>query len=193
MTDVIPQLRAFARNLSGNPDKADDLVQDTMVKMWAARARFEAGTHFKAWAFTILRNHFFSISRRNRFVGEWDDQVADRILAAPASQDMAVQFSDLLRALQQLPVPQREALILVGAGDLSYEEVASITGSAVGTVKSRVSRARNALQALMESGLLSIKRSETSCVAEPIVSFMAYVETIKARNVADRQIESLAA
>lgn len=176
---AIPHLRAFARSLCGDRDRADDLVQDTMMKAWAARERFEAGTNFRAWTFTILRNHFFSQTRRNRFTGEWDDLVADRILAAPASQDGTVELRDLIRALQQLPAPQREALILVGAGGISYEEAAEITGSAVGTVKSRVARARAALEAIFEGGILAETRQQSDDRSDPVVSIFAYLEKLQ--------------
>lgn len=181
LSAVIPQLRAFARSLCGDRDRADDLVQDTMLKAWAARDRFEAGSHFRAWTFTILRNHFFSQTRRQRFVGEWDDLVADRILAAPSSQDGTVELRDLMRALQQLPESQREALILVGAGGISYEETAEITGVAVGTVKSRVARARMALESIFESGVLSVSRERFEETGDPVVSIFAYLEKIRAR------------
>jgi RNA polymerase sigma factor (sigma-70 family) len=147
---VIPHLRAFGRSLSGNRDTADDLVQETLLKAWAARARFQAGTNMRAWTFIILRNHYLSQMRRSRFRGEWDDLAAERMLAAPASQDKHVELADLQRALQQLPQPQREALILVGAGGFAYEEAAEICGVAVGTIKSRVARGRAALEQLME-------------------------------------------
>lgn len=181
---VIPQLRAFARSLTGDRDRADDLVQDTMLKAWAARERFQAGTQFRAWTFTILRNHFLSGARRNRFVGEWDDLLADKLLAGPASQDRSVELSDLIRALQQLPVPQREALILVGAGGISYEETAEITGVAVGTVKSRVARARMALESIFESGQLAVARRDFDDTTDPVVSIFAYLEKIQARRTA---------
>lgn len=157
---VIPHLRAFGRSLSGNRDVADDLVQETLLKAWAARARFQAGTNMRAWTFIILRNHYLSQMRRARFRGEWDDLTADRILAAPASQDKHVELSDMQRALLQLPQPQREALILVGAGGFAYEEAAEICGVAVGTIKSRVARGRAALELLMESGDLPSRRSQ---------------------------------
>ncbi|MCE7795993.1 sigma-70 family RNA polymerase sigma factor [Sphingobium sufflavum] len=188
LASVIPQLRAFARSLCGNRDTADDLVQDTMLKAWAARERFEAGTNFKAWAFTILRNHYFSQTRRLRFVGEWDELTADRILAAPASQDKTVEMRDLMRALQQLPAPQREALILVGAGGISYEETAEITGVAVGTVKSRVARARMALEAIMDSGQLDTARSDFADDGDPVVSIFAYLDRIQASRAAMARI-----
>ena len=155
---VIPHLRAFGRSLSGNRDLADDLVQETLLKAWAARKRFQAGTNMRAWTFIILRNLFLSQMRRARFKGEWDDLVADRVLAAPASQDKHVELADMQRALMHLPQPQREALILVGAGGFAYEEAAEICGVAVGTIKSRVARGRVALEGLLTSGALQSRR-----------------------------------
>ena len=128
------------------------------MKAWAARERFQAGTNMRAWTFIILRNHFLSQMRRSRFKGEWDDLVADRMLAAPASQDKQIELADLQRALLQLPSSQREALILVGAGGFAYEEAAEICGVAVGTIKSRVARGRAALEHLLENGLLPPRR-----------------------------------
>ena len=157
---VIPHLRAFGRSLSGNRDLADDLVQETLLKAWAARARFQAGTNMRAWTFIILRNHYLSQMRRSRFRGEWDDLTADRILAAPAGQDKHVELSDMQRALLQLPQPQREALILVGAGGFAYEEAAEICGVAVGTIKSRVARGRAALEQLMDGGDVTSRRGQ---------------------------------
>lgn len=154
LAQVIPHLRAFGRSLSGNRDLADDLVQETLMKAWAARLRFQAGTNMRAWTFIILRNLYLSQMRRARFKGEWDDLVADRILAAPASQDRHVELGDMQRALLHLPQPQREALILVGAGGFAYEEAADICGVAVGTIKSRVARGRVALEALMSDNTL---------------------------------------
>ncbi len=113
----------------------------------------------RAWTFIILRNLYLSQMRRARFKGEWDDLVADRILAAPASQDRHVELGDMQRALLHLPQPQREALILVGAGGFAYEEAAEICNVAVGTIKSRVARGRVALEALMAGGTLPSRRS----------------------------------
>ena len=155
---VIPHLRAFGRSLSGSRDLADDLVQETLLKAWAARKRFQAGTNMRAWTFIILRNLFLSQMRRARFKGEWDDVTAAKILAAPASQDRHVELGDLQRALLHLPQPQREALILVGAGGFAYEEAAEICGCAVGTIKSRVARGRVALEALLSGGKLPSRR-----------------------------------
>ncbi len=162
LTLVIPHLRAFGRSLSGSRDLADDLVQETLLKAWAARKRFQAGTNMRAWTFIILRNLFLSQMRRARFKGEWDELTASKLLAAPASQDRHIELGDMQRALMHLPQPQREALILVGAGGFAYEEAAEICGCAVGTIKSRVARGRVALEALMNEGKLPPRRSHST-------------------------------
>ena len=152
LTEVVPHLRAFARGLCGRPDVADDLVQETMLKAWAAQERFEPGTSMRAWTFVILRNAYLTDMRRNRFRGEYDEGVAERILTAPAGQEGPLHLSDMHRALLTLPAERREALLLVGAGGFSYEEAANICDCAVGTIKSRVGRARAALSAMIEEG-----------------------------------------
>ena len=175
---VIPHLRAFGRSLSGNRDLADDLVQETLLKAWAARKRFQAGTNMRAWTFIILRNLFLSQMRRARFKGEWDDLTASKILAAPASQERHVDLGDLQRALLHLPQPQREALILVGAGGFAYEEAAEICGCAVGTIKSRVARGRVALEQLMSGGKLPSRRDDGSTGRSPLQSIMGEVDSL---------------
>jgi len=152
LTDVVPHLRAFARGLCGRPDMADDLVQETMLKAWAAQERFEPGTSMRAWTFVILRNAYLTDMRRNRFRGDYDETVAERILTAPAGQEEPIHLSDMHRALLTLPPERREALLLVGAGGFSYEEAAEICGCAVGTIKSRVGRARAALAIMLNDG-----------------------------------------
>lgn len=152
LTDVVPHLRAFARGLCGRPDMADDLVQETLLKAWAAQDRFEPGTSMRAWTFVILRNAYLTDMRRNRFRGEYDETVAERILTAPAGQEEPIHLSDMHRALLTLPPERREALLLVGAGGFSYEEAAQICGCAVGTIKSRVGRARAALNSMLADG-----------------------------------------
>lgn len=154
MLNVVPHLRAFARGLCGRADFADDLVQETLLKAWAAQARFEPGTSMRAWTFVILRNVYLSELRRNRFRGDYDETQAERILTAPAGQEGPLHLSDLHRALLTLPPERREALLLVGAGGFSYEEAAEICGCAVGTIKSRVGRARAALAAMIDEGNL---------------------------------------
>jgi RNA polymerase sigma-70 factor (ECF subfamily) len=152
LTEVVPHLRAFARGLCGRPDMADDLVQETLLKAWAAQERFEPGTSMRAWTFVILRNAYLTDMRRNRFRGEYDEGVAERILTAPAGQEEPLHLSDMHRALLTLPPERREALLLVGAGGFSYEEAAQICGCAVGTIKSRVGRARAALNSMLADG-----------------------------------------
>jgi len=166
---VIPHLRAFGRSLSGSRDLADDLVQETLLKAWAARKRFQAGTNMRAWTFIILRNLFLSQMRRARFKGEWDEITASKLLAAPASQDRHV----------DLPQPQREALILVGAGGFAYEEAAEICGCAVGTIKSRVARGRVALETLLAEGKLPSRRDhETDVNKTALQSIMSEVDDL---------------
>jgi RNA polymerase sigma-70 factor (ECF subfamily) len=157
---AIPHLRAYGRSLSGNADLADDLVQETMLKAWLARDRFIAGSSMRAWTHVILRNAYFSIVRRARFKGEWDEFAADLLLAVPPAQEGHVALADMQRALMQLPAPQREALILMGASGMSCEEVAAISNCAVGTVKSRVARARSALRQLLDGGQLAQSRTD---------------------------------
>lgn len=147
---VVPHLRAFARGLCGRADFADDLVQETLLRAWQAREKFQPGTSMKSWTFVILRNAFLSEARRNRFHGDYDPDAAERLLSRPADQEDGIHVGDLKTAMMQLSVQRREALLLVGAGGLSYEEAADIAQCAVGTMKSRVSRARRNLEELLE-------------------------------------------
>jgi len=149
---LIPQLRAFARSLTGDPVAADDLAQDTMVKAWDARASFEMGTNMKAWTFMILRNQFYSEKRRSWRQSQLDQEAAERTLVAIDDPSAPVALDELRMGLAMLPAEQREALVLVGAGGFAYEEAAAICGCAVGTVKSRVSRARRALMEILRRG-----------------------------------------
>lgn len=149
LTEVIPHLRAFARGLCGRADMADDLVQEALLKAWAAQDRFQPGTSMRAWTFVILRNAYLTDMRRNRFRGTYDEGVAERILTQPAGQEEPLHLSDMHRALLTLPPERREALLLVGAGGFSYEEAAEICGCALGTIKSRVGRARATLNEML--------------------------------------------
>ena len=149
---LIPHLRAFARTLTGDPTAADDLAQDAMMKAWDARASYQMGTNMKAWTFMILRNQFYSEKRRSWRQSQLDQEAAERTLVAVDDPEAPVALDELRMSLGMLPAEQREALILVGAGGFAYEEAAEICGCAVGTVKSRVSRARRALQATLERG-----------------------------------------
>ena len=169
LTEVVPHLRAFARSLCGRPDMADDLVQETMLKAWAAQDRFQPGTSMRAWTFVILRNAYLTDMRRNRFRGEYDETVTERILTAPAGQEEPIHLSDMHRALLTLPPERREALLLVGAGGFSYEEAAAISGCAVGTIKSRVGRARAALNAMLEEGTVPQRSTDDSTAHRAIL------------------------
>jgi RNA polymerase sigma factor (sigma-70 family) len=154
---MIPHLRAFARSLSGSPD-SDDLAQETMMRGWQWRARFIPGSNLKAWLFTILRNQFLSEKRRSWRRQPLDPEVAEKTLVAIDNPDSAESLIDLRSAMQMLPVEQREALVLVAAAGLSYDETAGICGCAVGTIKSRVARGRVALEALLSGGKLPSRR-----------------------------------
>jgi RNA polymerase sigma-70 factor (ECF subfamily) len=149
---LIPHLRAFARTLAGDPTAADDLAQDAMMKAWDARASYQMGTNMKAWTFMILRNQFYSEKRRSWRQTQLDQEAAERTLMAVDDPESPVALDELRLGLGMLPAEQREALVLVGAGGFAYEEAADICGCAVGTVKSRVSRARRALQGILEVG-----------------------------------------
>lgn len=145
----IPQLRAFAISLSGNRDEADDLVQETLMKAWNKIDSFEEGTNLRAWLFTILRNTFISARQRRRDIPDSDGVHLEALSEAP-HQPGYLDLQDLRTALVHLPEYQREALILVGAAGFSYQEAAEICGCAVGTLKSRVSRARAHLSKLLD-------------------------------------------
>lgn len=147
---AVPSLRAFAISLCGNVDRADDLVQETMLRALANIDLFQPGTNMSAWLFTILRNHFRSEYRkRRREVEDTDGHYANSLKTQP-EQLGQVEFREFKEALARLPADQREALILVGASGFSYEEAANICGCAVGTIKSRVNRARTRLAELLQ-------------------------------------------
>src|SRR2546427_13233456 len=152
---AVPSLRAFAISLCGNVDRADDLVQETLLRALANIHSFEPGSNMPAWLFTILRNLFRSEYRkRRREVADADGSYAQSLKSQP-EQTGHVEFQEFRAALGKLPPDQREALILVGASGFSYEEAAEICGCAVGTIKSRVNRARTRL-----SDLLSIEGTD---------------------------------
>src|ERR1700754_2022353 len=146
---AVPSLRAFAISLCGNVDRADDLVQETLLRALANIHSFQPGTNMSAWLFTILRNHFRSEYRkRRREVEDSDGSYAESLKSHP-EQHGHIEFGEFREALNKLPADQREALILVGASGFSYEEAANICGCAVGTIKSRVNRARTRLAELL--------------------------------------------
>jgi RNA polymerase sigma-70 factor (ECF subfamily) len=146
---MTPNLRAFALSLVGDRDRADDLVQDTLLRAIEKRDRFEPGTQLQAWLFTLMRNLFYSEYRkRKREVEDADGLFAAKLSIVP-EQPGRVEFAQLRSALMRLSDDQREAVLLIGAEGFSYEEAAVICGTKVGTIKSRVNRARNRLAELL--------------------------------------------
>jgi RNA polymerase sigma-70 factor (ECF subfamily) len=162
---MLPALRAFARLLVHNRELADDVVQETVMKAWAAQASFEPGTNFRAWLFRILRNHYFTYVKREKRVVELDPAVAERTLVAGAAQEGKLHLADLERGLGTLPPEQREVLLLFGVNGLSYEEIASVTGTPIGTVRSRLSRGRSALQRYLDGPTAALGRGPDAEVA----------------------------
>ncbi len=152
--DLIAQtsnLRAFARSLVHDPTRADDLVQETILKAWSNLSSFKEGTNMRAWLFTILRNTFYSeIRKHRREVEDIDGRYAAQVPDKP-TQHGILDLQDFNKAFATLPADQREALTLVGASGFSYEEAAAVCGCAVGTVKSRVNRARVRLTELLQA------------------------------------------
>jgi RNA polymerase sigma-70 factor (ECF subfamily) len=175
LVGLIPQLRAFARTLAGDPTAADDLAQDAMMKAWDARASFELGTNMKAWTFMILRNQFYSEKRRSWRQAQLDQDAAERTLVAVDDPSAPISLDELRMGLGMLPPEQREALVLVGAGGFAYEEAAEICRCAVGTVKSRVSRARRALQLILERGEYD---RDGKAASEAMGSILAHAERL---------------
>ena len=149
MLAALPNLRAFALSLANTRDVADDLVQDTIVRALAHIDQFQPGTNMGAWLFTILRNLFYSQCRRAKHEIEDPDGSYAARLRAPPEQHAKCDVQDVLRALGKLPADQCEALLLIVAEGLSYEEAAKVCGVAVGTMKSRVSRGRERLAELL--------------------------------------------
>jgi RNA polymerase sigma-70 factor (ECF subfamily) len=146
----IPSMRAFAISLTGNVDQADDLVQEAMVRGLGHIQQFQPGTNIQAWLFTILRNQFHTLYRKRwREVEDADGSYAARLKTYP-DQHSHLDYEDLCTALTKLHPDQREALLLVGAQGMSYEEAAQVTGVALGTIKSRVNRARSRLADLLD-------------------------------------------
>ena len=153
LVGLILHLRAFARSLCKDPTAADDLAQEALAKAWKARDSFEPGTSLKAWTFMILRNQFYSEKRRSWRSAPLDAEVAENTLLASDNPTAPMELLELRAALNKLPDDQRDALILVGAGGMAYEEAAQVCQVAVGTIKSRVSRARKALEAMLSEAV----------------------------------------
>jgi RNA polymerase sigma-70 factor, ECF subfamily len=145
----IPGLRAFAVSLCGSVTVADDLVQEALLRAWANSDKFQLGTSLRAWLFTILRNIYYSQYRKRSREVQDTNGVYSRSIAVEGDQESHLDLADFRKALAMLPVEQREVLTMVGASGLSYEEAAAICGVEIGTIKSRLSRARTRLSELL--------------------------------------------
>lgn len=148
---AIPSLRAFGLSLTSRSDRADDLVQETLMKAWKYHESYTPGTNMKAWLYTILRNEFYTQLRKRKREVEDADGVYSNKIGVNAEQEGHLDMADFTIALAKLPDDQREAIVLVGASGFSYEEAADICGCAVGTIKSRVNRARIRLTELLQN------------------------------------------
>jgi RNA polymerase sigma-70 factor (ECF subfamily) len=149
LASAIPKLRAFGISLTRDPSSADDLVQDTILKAWANMDKFDPATNLDAWLFTILRNTFYSNLRKTRREVPDPDGVHAAALAVKPAHDGSLALKDFQRAFDVLSPEHREVLVLIGASGFSCEEAAEMMGVAVGTVKSRASRARRRLAELL--------------------------------------------
>jgi RNA polymerase sigma-70 factor, ECF subfamily len=147
--EFLPAVRAFARSLTRNRTEADDLVQETLLKALSNMDKFDPGTNLRAWLFTILRNTYYTEIRKRRRENDGMAALAQQDTNIGPSQEWSSTLTSLKDALALLPDDQREALVLVGAAGLSYEEAAEVCGCALGTIKSRVNRARAKLLVLM--------------------------------------------
>ena len=152
MLKAIPSLRAFAVSLCRNSDRADDLVQETLLRAIAYIESFRPGSNLEAWLFTILRNNFFSDCRRRKsLVEDVDDKLAETLTVLPEQVGWCI-AEDLREAMRKLSSQHRQALALIGESGLSYEEAAAICDCEVGTMKSRVHRARMELASYLSGG-----------------------------------------
>lgn len=149
---LIPDLRAYALAMTHSRPEADDLAQDTLMRAWRARDQFEAGSNMRAWLYKILRNSFYTGLGKNRLLVQDVDGFHASQLTAEPDQAWRLEYDDLLRAMGGLTLEARDALILVLASGLSYEEAAEVCGCPVGTMKSRVNRARERLVELANMG-----------------------------------------
>jgi RNA polymerase sigma-70 factor (ECF subfamily) len=147
---ALPHLRAYARSLTGNADQADDLVQDTSLRLLGAQEQYREGTNFRAWAIAALRNRFIDIRRRARFHGGSIEDIDTTLFSQQASQETVVYFEQTAREFWRLSPAHREIITMIGINGMSYEQVARVLGCPIGTVRSRLARARAELQGAID-------------------------------------------
>jgi RNA polymerase sigma-70 factor (ECF subfamily) len=167
MVALVPQMHTFARSLCRDGTRADDLVQEALARALANIDRFRPGTNLKAWLFTIVRNEHYSQLRRRKFEASGVDTDSLPEPSVPPDHDGDLELRDLNRALATLSPGQRTALILVSASGFSYEEAAKICGCAVGTIKSRVARARDTLMAILDGRTVIEQEAEEESDSHP--------------------------
>ena len=169
LEEQIPRLRRYARALTRDVNRADDLVQDTLVRALAKQHLWQAGTNLRAWLFTLMHNqHVNDVRRSNREGGNIDVDDMASVLVANTDPTASRQLRELERALNRLPLEQRESILLVGLEGLRYDEAASILGVPIGTVRSRLSRGREALRKLM-----GLDEFDAPAAAAPVAEEMA--------------------
>jgi RNA polymerase sigma-70 factor (ECF subfamily) len=156
----MPRLRVYARSLTRNGDDAEDLLQHAVLKAWKARSSFDPETSLNAWLSTIMRNVFYDLVRSARVNANIDDFTDSLVLARPPSQEAGIELEDLSRALDRLPPPQRQAVMLVGLEGLSYDAVAEQMAVPIGTIRSRVARGRASLHWMLQGEELSASKDE---------------------------------
>jgi RNA polymerase sigma-70 factor, ECF subfamily len=183
---LIPHLRGYSRALCGSRAVAEDMVQEALARAWRSRARFEPGTSLRAWLFTILRNEFYSLRRRSWRETTWEEGHRREIPGLRYEQESSIELADMARALRTLPDKYRKPLMLVAIGGLSYGEAASICRTRIGTIKSRVSRARAALSRGLDGDTpLPARRSRFMPTAsDDILAQLSAISAVEARDTA---------
>ncbi len=187
LTALIPQVRAFARSLCHDRAQADDLAQDALVSAWRHRDAYLPGTNLKAWVFRILRNQFYSDRRRSSRVSQLDPDYAAQSLVAVSNPVAALELDDVRRAMSELSDEQREALTLVGVAGLTYEAAAVVCDCALGTVKSRVNRARQRLATILSGERLLDRSRLADGVMAAMVADAERLQTAPHRNAEGAQ------
>jgi len=147
---ALPHMRAYGRSLTGSADQADDLVQDTALRLLGAQEQYREGTNFRAWAIASLRNRFIDIRRRARFHGGSIEDIDTSLFAQQPSQETVVYFEQTAREFWRLSPAHREIITMIGINGMSYEQVAKVLGCPIGTVRSRLARARDELQSAID-------------------------------------------